>query len=90
MDVRHEGDESVLITNLVVHHSIANTLDQTAKFIRVLDVVKKALHLRLLFHRLEFSESAFQFPNDPHASGLTLNPGRHELTIPVPSSLSLP
>jgi hypothetical protein len=46
-NVRHEGNEFVPITNLIMHHSIANILNQATKFIRIFDIVKKALPLLL-------------------------------------------
>ena len=55
MDLRHVGGEFYLITNLVIHHGIANIFDQTAQFIRILDVVEKALNLPLFCQWLEFS-----------------------------------
>ena len=34
--------------NLIVHHCVANALDQTAKFVGILDVVEETLNLPLL------------------------------------------
>ena len=65
MDVRRGGSEFVLTTNLIVHHSITNIFDQTAKFIRILDVVEETLRDPLLCQWLELLEDIFQFPNDP-------------------------
>jgi hypothetical protein len=78
------------VTNLIIHHSIADTFNHTTKFVRILDVVKKTLHLRLLFQCLEFSVNATQFPNDPYASDSTLFHERCKLTVPVPPSSLLP
>jgi hypothetical protein len=75
MDVRHGGSEPVLIAHLIVHHGITNVFDQTTQFIRILDVVEKALNLPLICQWLEFLENVFQFPDDPCLSGLALDLG---------------
>jgi DUF438 domain-containing protein len=41
------GEWAVQRTNLIVHDRIANVLDQTAKFIGILDVVQKTLSFPL-------------------------------------------
>jgi len=76
MDVRHEGSEFVLITNLIVHHSITNIFDQTTKFIRILDIVEETLSAPLLCQRLKFLENVSQFPNDPCQTRLRTLEGR--------------
>jgi hypothetical protein len=84
--VRHEHDGFVLITNLIIHHGIADIFNQTTKDICILDVVQETFHPRLFFQWLEFSEDYFQFPNNPFPSDSALNHGRGKLTVPVPSS----
>ena len=78
------------VTNLIIHHSIADTFNHTTKFVRILDVVKKTLHLRLLFQCFEFLVNATQFPNDPYVSDSTPGHKRCKLTVPVPPSSLLP
>jgi hypothetical protein len=84
-----EGNRSAPITNLIIHHGVADIFDQMAEFVRILDVGKKTLHLYLLFQWLEFLEDVFQFPNGPYMSTSTRDHGRSELTVPIPPS-SLP
>ena len=64
MDVRYGQSEFALTTNLIVHHSITDILDQIVQFVRILDVVEETLDLPLLCQRLEFSENVFQPPNN--------------------------
>ena len=75
MDVRHGESESILATNLIVHHGIANIFNQATQFIRVLDVVEEALNLPLLCQWLKLSSNAFQFPNNPRLSDSVLYTG---------------
>ena len=76
-------------THLIMHHRIANILNQTDEFIRILDVVKKPLHLPLTFQRLEFSKNGFQVPNSPRLSDSSLDL-ECALTVPIFSSSLLP
>jgi len=46
--VRRKENELVLITNLIVHHGIANVFNQTNKFVRSLDVSEESLDVPLL------------------------------------------
>jgi hypothetical protein len=87
--VRHEGNELAPIANLIVHHSSVNTFNQTAKFVRILDIGKETFDCPLLYQQFEFSQNGFQFPSDPCLSDSTPDIEEQELTVPVPSSLSL-
>jgi len=46
-------------THLILYHSIANILNQTPEFIRVLDIVEKTLNVSLLFQWGQISTGAF-------------------------------
>ena len=74
------------MTNLIIHHGIADILDQTAEFVRILGVAQKTFHFYLLFEWLEFSEDVFQFPNGLYMSASARDHGRSELTVPAPPS----
>ena len=71
-------------------HCITNTLNQTGKFIRILDVVEKTLNLPLTLQRLEFSKNSLQVPNSPCLSDSTPDLGERALTLLAPSSLLFP
>ena len=77
-------------THLIMHDRIADVLNQTGKFICILDVVKKALNLPLVFQPLEFSKNSLQVPNSPRLSDSTLDLGERALTVLAPLSLLLP
>ena len=88
--VSHGRGEFALITNLVFHHGIANVLDQTVQFTRILDVVEKTFNLPLICQWLEFSESFFEFPKDPCFSDLDLDLRDFRLTVLISSSFLAP
>ena len=48
MDVRHEGNELGLMTNLIVHDSIVNISNHTAEHICILDIGEESFNLPLL------------------------------------------
>ena len=51
--------------HLILYHRIANILNHTPEFIRVLDIVEKARNVSLFFQWRQISTSAFQFPGNP-------------------------
>ena len=71
-DVRHDRNELTLTTNLVVNCSIMNIPNQTTKFVCILDIVKEALDIPLLYQQIEPLENVFQFPSSPLLLGLNL------------------
>ena len=74
---------------LILHHRVADILNQTAKFTRIINVVEKTLNLPLLCQRLEFFENFSQFSNDPCLSDSTRGFGECGPTFPASlSSLS--
>jgi len=73
---------------LILHHCITDIFNQTAKFIRILDIAEETLNPPLLCQRLEFLENISQFSNDPCSSGSTQNFGKCGRTVPV--SFSVP
>ena len=85
-NVRGAGNVWFVDTHLIPDHRIANIFDKAAELIRILDVVEKAFNHPSLRQWLEFTENAFQFPNNPRLLDLTLDPGERELTSPAPSS----
>ena len=87
--VRHGRSGFVLVTNLIIHHSIADIFDQTIQFVRILDVVEETLDLPLLCQWLEFSENFFQPPNDPCLSDTALELGGPGLLFQTLSPASL-
>ena len=88
-DVRHEGDKLALNTNLIVHHSTMDIPNQTIEHLCILDIGEESLDLPLICQWNEFLENLSQFPDSPQSLGLDLNL-KHELTVPVPSSLPPP
>jgi hypothetical protein len=90
MDVRHEGNEFVLATDLIAHHGIANVFNQTAKCILILNVVEETPNIPLLYQWPKFSENIFQFPDSPCLSDLSLNCRECGLTVPVSFSVLAP
>jgi hypothetical protein len=90
VDVRHGGSEPVLVAHLIVHNGITNVFDQTTQPIRIPDVVEKALNLPLICQWLEFMENVFHFPDEPCLSGLALDLGERELTVPTSLSFLVP
>ena len=88
--VRDKGNMFIMVTNLVVHHSITDIINKTAKFVCILDVVEKALGLPLLLQWLEFSQNISQLPGDHFLSGLILDLVECNFTFPVPFSLLPP
>ena len=85
-ELSHGRGKFVLTTNLVFHHRIANVFDQTAQFIRILDIVEKSLDLPLLCQRLEFLENLFKLPKDLCSSEQELDLRGFGLTVPTASS----
>jgi len=90
MDVRRGRSEFVLVTDLVVHHNIADIFDQAVQFIRILDVAEETLDLPLFCQLFEFSENVFQSPDDPCLSDSTLDLGGSGLTVPAAFSCLAP
>ena len=77
-------------TYLIFHHRITKVFDQTSKFVRILDIVDKALGLSFVDQWLKFSENVFQFPDKSFVLDSTLDLGGCELTIPILPSLIAP
>jgi len=67
---RCKGNRPAPITNLIVHHSITDIINQTPKFIGILDIVKESLNIPLLHQWIEFLEDVFQFPSGTGLLGL--------------------
>jgi hypothetical protein len=57
-----------LRTNLVIHHRVADILDQAAKPVHVLSAVQESCDPPPLFQRDEVLEDLIQFPSDPRTS----------------------
>ena len=89
-NIRGVGDEQFVDAHLIMHHRIANVLNQTGKFIRILGIVKKSLDLPLTFQQVEFSKNGFQVPNSPCLSDSTPDLGECALTLLAPSSSLFP
>ena len=66
-------------TYLVVHHRVTNVLNQTAKFIGILDVVEKTLNFPLLRQQNQILMDTFQFP-----SGYRMS---HQFSMPESAAL---
>ena len=52
---------SVLATNLILHHSIADVLNHAAKLLHILRVAEESYDLALLCQRREVLENFIQF-----------------------------
>ena len=79
-----------LRANLIVHDGIASVIDQTGQFIRIHDVVKKALGLPLAFQWFELADDFIQFPSEPCPSDSGLSLGESELTASASFSFLAP
>ena len=90
IDVRHEHNEFILTTDLIIHHSIVNIPNQTTEFICILGIVNETPNIPLLSQQFESLENCFQFSTNPCLSGMNLNLGSCELTVLVHSSSFLP
>ena len=55
---------SVLRTNLIVHHGVADILSQATKLIHIISAVKEPCNLASLFQWDELSENIIQFPRN--------------------------
>ena len=77
-------------TYLIFYDCVANIFDQSSKFIRILDVIDKALGLSLLDQWLKFSENVFQFPDKLSLLDSALDLRERELTVPTPPSWIAP
>jgi len=64
-EVRPVGNMFALITNLIVHHSTLDILNQARELVCICDVVEKAFNPPLVFQWLKFSQNPSQFPGDP-------------------------
>ena len=62
----------VRCANLILHHRIANTLNQAAELSRVLGVAKQSLDISLPLQRGQASKNLLQFPANLCVSGSTL------------------
>ena len=89
MCVRDESNELTPITNLIAHHSFTDTINQTGKFICILDIVEESHNVPLLCQRVKFLENAVQFPNSTCLLD-SINLKRCGPTVPVPFSSFLP
>ena len=56
------------MTNLVVHHSVADIFDQTTKPIRIFGATQEPRRLASLFQWDEVSENITQFPVKSYVS----------------------
>jgi len=59
---------STLRTNLIIHHGVADILDQAAKLIHILGAFQEPCDIASLCQRGEVSENIFQFPNKSRTS----------------------
>ena len=84
--IRHKHSCFTLNTDLIIHHSIANVPNQTPEFLGVLGIVEETLNVPLLGQQLKSLKNVLQFATNPCSSGVNLNLGTYELTVPVPSS----
>jgi hypothetical protein len=57
-----------LRTNLVIHHRVADILNQAAKPVHVLGAIQEPCDPPPLFQRDEILENLIQFPSDPRMS----------------------
>ena len=88
--VRHEHNWFTLTTDLIIHHSITNIPNQTPESLSILGIVKETPSTPLLGQQLKFLENLLQFSTNHCPSGVNLNLGTYELTVPVPSSSFFP
>jgi len=86
-EVRDEGNKLIVITDLIVHHSIMDVLNQTVNFVCIVDVVEKTLCFSLLLQWLKLSQNIPQCPDDLCLLNLTFDHVEYDITIPVPFSL---
>ena len=63
MCVRCESNELIPITNLIAHHSITDSINETSKFICILSIIEESYNVSLLCQWIEFLENVVQFPN---------------------------
>ena len=63
MCVRHESNELTPITNLIVHYSITDTINQSSKLICILHIIEESHSVSLLCQWIKFLENIVQFPN---------------------------
>ena len=56
-DARNRG------ANLIIHHGIADVLDQATEFVHIPDAVQEPRDLAPLFEWDELLENTFQFPS---------------------------
>ena len=59
-----------LRTNLIIHHRVADILDQTTKLVHILGGIQDPRNLSPPFQRAEVLENLVQFPGNPHPSDL--------------------
>ena len=90
MGVRNEHGWFILTADLIIHHSITNIPNQTPDFICILGIIEETLNIPLLGHQLKFLENLLQFSTNHFSSGVHINLGRYEFTVPVLSSSFLP
>jgi len=90
MGIRHEYNWFTLATDLIIHHSITKIPNQTPESLCILGIVKETLNIPLLGQQVKCLENVFQFSTSHQLSGMNLNLGRCELTVPTPSSSFLP
>ena len=60
--------EKTLMTNLIVHHSTMNVLNQNAKPIHIFGAIQETRCFGLFFKWDEVSENTIQFPVKPYVS----------------------
>ena len=60
--------EKTLMTNLIVHHSATDVLDQNAKPIHIFGTIQEPCRLASLFQWDEVSENIIQFPIKSYVS----------------------
>ena len=89
VDVRHEGIKLALTANLIVHHNITDTFNQTIENLCILGIGEESQNPPLFCQWNEFLEDISQFPGSAWLLGLDLG-HKNELTVPAPSSLNPP
>ena len=83
--IRHKHSCFTLNTDLIIHHSITNIPNQTPELLCILGILEETLNVPLLGQQLKSLKNVLQFATNPCSSGVNLNLGTYELTVPVPS-----
>jgi len=83
-------EASTLRTNLVVHHGVADILDQAAKFVYILGAVQEPCDFAPLCKWVDVLKNIVQFPSKLHTSDLFPVFGSDGLLFENCPPLSLP